>query len=89
MRAIVDHDLHQVNNAGVNLIHIPGPPWHTAEGVGGSAQINYLGPYVLTRLLEENLVAAAPSRVVNVSSIRHRQAKMHDPVYHDVPRVCM
>ncbi|CAM6004670.1 unnamed protein product [Sphagnum balticum] len=75
-----------VNNAGVNPIHIPGPPWYTAEGVGVSAQINYLGPYVLTRLLEENLVAAAPSRVVNVSSIRHRQAKMHDPVYHDVLR---
>ncbi|CAK9863954.1 unnamed protein product [Sphagnum jensenii] len=75
-----------VNNAGVNPIHIPGPPWYTAEGVGVSAQINYLGPYVLTRLLEKNLVAAAPSRVVNVSSIRHRQGKMQDPVYHDVLR---
>lgn len=26
-------------------------------------QVNYLGPYVLTRLLEDSLVAGAPSRV--------------------------
>ena len=36
-------------------------------------QVNYLGPYLLTRLLEPALVAAAPSaRVVNLSSIMSR-----------------
>jgi hypothetical protein len=37
-----------------------------AGGECGVVQINYLGPYVLTRLLEEYLVAAAPSRVRSV-----------------------
>lgn len=35
-------------------------------------QVNYLGPYHLTRLLEGQLASSAPSRVVNVSSIMHR-----------------
>ena len=39
-------------------------------------QTNYLGPFALTRLLEPELVAAAPSRVVNVSSIMHRFARL-------------
>ncbi len=47
MRAIVDYDLHQVNNAGVNPIHIPGPPWYTAEGVGVSAQVPMIQPLIL------------------------------------------
>ncbi|KAH9542587.1 hypothetical protein CY35_13G015400 [Sphagnum magellanicum] len=64
-----------VNNAGVAL----GTPWYTSEGVGGSAQVNYLGPYVLTRLLEDKLVAGAPSRVVNVSSAMHRRARIDNP----------
>ena len=41
------------------------------------AQTNYLGPYLLTRLLEGRLRAGAasrsgPAKVVNVSSIMHR-----------------
>ncbi|KAG0627544.1 hypothetical protein M758_2G209700 [Ceratodon purpureus] len=64
-----------VNNAGVTL----GTPWYTDEGVGGSAQVNYLGHYVLTRLLEDSLVAGAPSRVVNVSSIMGRGVTIPDP----------
>ena len=39
-------------------------------------QVNYLGPYHLTRLLEPQLAASAPSRVVNVSSIMHRAASV-------------
>jgi hypothetical protein len=35
-------------------------------------QVNYLGPYMLTRLLEGSLAASAPSRVINVSSVTHR-----------------
>jgi NAD(P)-dependent dehydrogenase (short-subunit alcohol dehydrogenase family) len=31
-----------------------------------------LGPYLLTRLLEPRLIASAPSRVVNLSSVTHR-----------------
>eukprot|EP00246_Nothoceros_aenigmaticus_P002192 TRINITY_DN12993_c0_g1_i1.p1 TRINITY_DN12993_c0_g1~~TRINITY_DN12993_c0_g1_i1.p1 ORF type:complete len:326 (+),score=35.03 TRINITY_DN12993_c0_g1_i1:430-1407(+) len=63
-----------VNNAGAAM----GTSWYTPEGVGGSAQVNFLGPYVLTRLLEKNLIEGAPSRVVNVSSITHRHARIRD-----------
>lgn len=63
-----------VNNAGSAM----GKSWYTEEGVGGSAQVNYLGHYVFTRLLEEELALGAPSRVVNVSSITHRQAIIPD-----------
>lgn len=37
-----------------------------------TAQVNYLGAYALTRLLEPTLQRSAPSTVVNVSSIMHR-----------------
>ncbi|KAL4459095.1 hypothetical protein ABPG75_013960 [Micractinium tetrahymenae] len=47
-------------------------PWFTPEGVGGLCQVNYLGHYVLTRLLEDILQASAPARVVHVSSVTHR-----------------
>lgn len=44
-----------------------------------SWQVNYLGPYHLTRLLEPTLIASKPSRVVNVSSIMHRSGHVnHD-----------
>ena len=41
-------------------------------------QVNYLGPYHLTRLLEPQLASSAPSRVVNLSSIMHRSGHV-DP----------
>jgi len=43
--------------------------------------VNYLGPYHLTRLLEPQLAASAPSRVVNVSSIMHRAASVDSNVH--------
>ncbi|GAB4813415.1 hypothetical protein N2152v2_000461 [Parachlorella kessleri] len=61
-----------VNNAGANH---HGEPWHTEDGVGGLCQVNYLGPYTLTRLLEPVLLASAPARVVNVSSVTHRYGR--------------
>ena len=35
-------------------------------------QVNYHGPYTLTRLLEPVLIASKPSRLVNVASVEHR-----------------
>lgn len=48
-------------------------------------QTNYLGPFALTRMLEPELLAGAPSRVVNVSSIMHRSARLKsaDSYLHD------
>ena len=41
-------------------------------------QVNYQGPYTLTRLLEPVLIASQPSRVVNVASVEHRKAFIKD-----------
>jgi WW domain-containing oxidoreductase len=65
-----------VNNAGAID---NGEPWYTPEGIGGLCQINYLGPFTLTRLLEQQLIKNAPSRVVNVSSITHRFSYIGKP----------
>ena len=65
-----------VNNAGTNFI----PEAHTPEGVGRIAQINFLGPAALTRLLEAPLLAAADhsgvASIVHVSSVTHRYASI-------------
>jgi len=53
-----------VNNAGVNA----GERQVTEEGFELHWVVNYLGPFLLTSLLEERLKASAPARVVNVSS---------------------
>lgn len=57
-----------VNNAGVA---IPGgqPRRESADGHELQFAVNYLAGWVLVNKLRENLAAAAPSRVVNVSSI--------------------
>ncbi|DBB18666.1 hypothetical protein WJX82_009325 [Trebouxia sp. C0006] len=66
-----------VNNAGANYM----PESYTSQGVGILCQVNYLGPYHLTRLLEPQLAASAPSRVVNVSSIMHRAASVNSNIH--------
>eukprot|EP00891_Asterochloris_glomerata_P003244 jgi/Astpho2/3244/Aster-05765 len=57
-----------INNAGATNLK----EFFTSEGVYGLPQVNYQGPYELTRLLEPVLIQCAPSRVVNLSSIMHR-----------------
>ena len=65
-----------INNAGAIY---EGEPWYTPSGVGGLCQINYLGPFTLTRLLEPLLLKSAPSRVVHVSSVTHRFSCIGNP----------
>lgn len=51
-------------------------PYHTPAVLSTAArQVNHLGPYTLTRLLEAKLVASK-ARVVNVVSVTHRFAKI-------------
>ncbi|XP_047505736.1 retinol dehydrogenase 12-like [Pieris napi] len=61
-----------VNNAGIagvkNKI--------TEDGFDIIAQINFIGPVLLTRLLQEKLEKSMPSRIVVVNSILHRLGKV-------------
>jgi NAD(P)-dependent dehydrogenase (short-subunit alcohol dehydrogenase family) len=54
-----------VNNAGVGTA---GPREESEDGYELTFQVNYLGPFLLTRQLLPLLKRSAPSRIVNVSS---------------------
>lgn len=56
-----------VNNAGIGTV--PVDRELTSEGHEIRFQVNYLSGFLLTRLLLPRLLASAPSRVVNVSSL--------------------
>jgi NAD(P)-dependent dehydrogenase (short-subunit alcohol dehydrogenase family) len=57
-----------INNAGV----IPRQRLTTPDGLEMQFAVNHLAYFLLTGLLQESLVAAAPSRVINVSSGAHQ-----------------
>jgi NAD(P)-dependent dehydrogenase (short-subunit alcohol dehydrogenase family) len=50
----------------------------TREGVDRGFAQNFLGAFLLTRLLEERLLASAPARVIAVGSSAHRLLKTAD-----------
>ncbi len=56
-----------INNAGVGTV--PADRAVTPEGVEYRIQVNYLAGVLLTRMLLPRLLASAPARVVNVSSL--------------------
>lgn len=60
-----------VNNAGT----MTGRRLVTRDGFEQTFQVNYLAPFLLTGLLADRLTAAAPSRVIAVSSENYRGAK--------------
>jgi NAD(P)-dependent dehydrogenase (short-subunit alcohol dehydrogenase family) len=60
-----------VNNAGLVLSERS----ETGDGFESTFAINHLGPFLLTHLLTERLIASAPARVVNVASTAHRSAR--------------
>ena len=63
------------NNAGLNGHSIGGPSHpgsaFTGDGFHRVWQVNYLGHFLLTNLLRDELARGAPSRVVNLSSVMH------------------
>jgi NAD(P)-dependent dehydrogenase (short-subunit alcohol dehydrogenase family) len=60
-----------VNNAGLVLSERT----ETVDGFESTFAINHLGPFLLTQLLTERMVASAPARMVTVSSIAHSSAR--------------
>jgi NAD(P)-dependent dehydrogenase (short-subunit alcohol dehydrogenase family) len=50
----------------------------TREGVDRGFAQNFLGAYLLTRLVEDRLLASAPARVIAVGSSTHRMVKGFD-----------
>ncbi len=63
-----------VNNAGVFMSERR----VTADGMETTLAVNVLAPFLLSALLLDVLRAAAPSRIVNVSSMTHKGARL-DP----------
>ncbi len=61
-----------VNNAG----SVSPKRQVTEDGIEQTFAVNHLGYFLLSNLLLDRVVAAAPSRIVNVSSIGHRQGTL-------------
>ncbi|MFZ3045159.1 MAG: SDR family oxidoreductase [Desulfatirhabdiaceae bacterium] len=59
-----------INNAG-----IAGYGGSTEDGFDMEIGVNYLGHYLLTRLLIEKLRTSAPARIINITSYSHRRIK--------------
>lgn len=59
-----------INNAGLMLDQRA----ESVQGVELTFATNHLGPFLLTELLTEQLVAAPRGRIVNVASLAHRMA---------------
>lgn len=68
-----------INNAGVMAC----PLGRTKEGLDTQLGTNHLGHFVLTARLMNNILAAAPARIVNLSSGGHRMSPMRfdDPFF--------
>ena len=60
-----------VNNAGLVL----SDRRETVDGYEATFAINHLGPFLLTQLLTDRLIASAPARIVNLTSDAHQSAK--------------
>lgn len=63
-----------INNAGIFVFN----PYTNRDGIEITFATNYLGHFLLTNLLLKMLLASAPARVINISSIGHILTKKID-----------
>ena len=61
-----------INNAGIFIKDHS----TTYEGCKTQLAVNYLSPYLLTNLLLTNLENGAPARIINVSSLAHKNVSL-------------
>ena len=64
-----------VNNAGLVLSERS----ETVDGFESTFATNHLGPFLLTNLLLERIMASSPARIVNVASTAHSAARKGIP----------
>jgi NAD(P)-dependent dehydrogenase (short-subunit alcohol dehydrogenase family) len=67
-----------INNAGVGFGAPGAGRAVSADGCELRFAVNYLAPFLLTRLLLPNVLAAAPARIVNVASIGQQDLDFDD-----------
>jgi NAD(P)-dependent dehydrogenase (short-subunit alcohol dehydrogenase family) len=60
-----------INNAGT----VQAKRRETVDGLEMTFAVHYLGPFLLTSLLLDRILASAPARIINVSSRVHRLAR--------------
>lgn len=67
-----------INNAGIGFGSPGAAREQSQDGFELRFAVNYLAPFLLTRLLLPNVLAAAPARIVNVSSIGQQDLDFKD-----------
>ena len=69
-----------INNAGIMAC----PYWKTEDGFEMQFGVNHLGHFLLTNLLLDRLKEAPAARIVNVSSLAHKDAKPTGINFNDI-----